>query len=94
MATSPKPSLDPASGDDRGASLSALELGASGGIEFVEVGRTEVGQRVTLEPSPEKLHRIEVRRVRRQERNLDVAAGGVQVLAHELAAVRLQAVPD
>src|SRR5664280_2429719 len=94
MTTSPQSCLSPARGDDRRSPLSALELGAGGGVEFVEVGRTEVGQRVSLEPGPKEFPRVQVGRVRRQERHLNVAAGGVQVLAHELAAVRLQAVPD
>src|SRR5664279_5765640 len=94
MATSPQTGLNPTRRDDRRSSLSALELGASGGVEVVEVARAEVGQRMALEPSPQVLHGIEVRRIGRQERHLDVSVGGVQVLPYELAAMGLEAVPD
>lgn len=92
--TSPQTGLDPARGDDRRAMLSALELVAGGDVEGIEVGRAEVGQCVSLEPCPQELHRIEIGRVRRQERHLDLAVGGVEILAHEPAAVRLEPVPD
>src|SRR3954463_13889289 len=94
MATSPQTGLIPACSDDRGASLSALELIAGGDVEFVEIGGAEVGQGMPLEPGPQEFHRIEVGGVRRQERHLNLAAGGVEVFAHKLAAMRLQAVPD
>src|SRR3974377_200186 len=94
MATSPQAGLNPASCDDRGTALGALELVACGDVEFVEVGGTEVGQGMALEPGPQELHRIEVGRVRREERHLDLPAGGVEVLAHKLAAMGLQTVPD
>ena len=41
-----------------------------------------------------ELDRTQARRIRRQELRLKVAAGGVQVLAHELASMCSQAVPD
>ena len=94
MATSPQAGLDPARGNDRWPALSAPELGSRGVVEFVEVGGAEVGQGMSLEPSPQVLHWIEVGRVGRQERHLDFAVGGIEVLAHELAAVRLESVPD
>src|SRR5438045_5270376 len=94
MVTSPQASLNPARRDDGGTVLCALELVASSDVELVEVGRTEVGQGVPLEPSPQELDRVQVRRVRRQERHLDGALGGVQVLANELAAMGLQTIPD
>ena len=58
MATSPQASLNPARGDDRWAVLGALELVASGCVDFVEVGRAEVGQGVAIEPidCPEEGH--------------------------------------
>src|SRR5882672_5339501 len=94
MATSPEPGLDPARGDDGGAMLRTPEFVAGGDVEFIEIVWTEVGQGMPLEPGPQELDRIQVRRVRRQERHLDGAIGGVQVVAHELAAMRLQPVPD
>src|SRR6478735_1017814 len=94
MATSPESGLNPARGDDGRAVLRALEFVAGGDVELVEVGRTEVGQGMTLEPCPQELDGVQVGRVRWQERHLDGATGGVQVLAHELAAMGPQAVPD
>src|SRR5882672_68152 len=94
MATSPEAGLDPARGDDGGTALCALEFVAGGDVELVEIGRAEVRQSMPLEPSPQVLDGVQVRRVRRQERHLDDAIGGVQVLAHELAAMGLQSVPD
>ena len=47
-----------------------------------------------LQPRPKELHRLEVWRVRRQKRHLDVAIGGVQLFAYKLAAMCAQAVPD
>src|SRR4249919_3373505 len=94
MATSPESGLNPARRDDGGAALCALEFVASGDVELVEVGRTEVRQGMPLEPGPQEFHGVQVRGVRWQERHLDSAMGGVQELAHELAAMGLQAVPD
>src|SRR5436309_1710093 len=94
MATSPEARLSPARRDDRRAVLCALEFVAGGDVELIEVGRTEVGQGMPLEPGPQEFDGVQVRRVRWQERHLDGAIGGVQILAHELAAMGLQPVPD
>lgn len=90
MATSLEPGVFPAGGDDGGSPLGALEPGAGSVLEFVEVGRAAVGQGMPLGPGPEAFHRIEVRG---QKRHLKVAACGVQILPHELAAMRLQGIP-
>src|SRR5438445_12005425 len=87
MATSPEASLNPARRDDRRAVLCALEFVAGGDVELIEVGRTEVGQGMPLEPGPQEFDWVQVRRVRRQERRLDGAIGGVQILAHELTSL-------
>src|SRR5450755_364648 len=94
MATSTESGLNPTCGDDGGAVLGALELVASGDVELIQVGGAEVGQRMPLEPSPQEFDGVQVGRVRRQERHLHGAIGGVEVFAHELAAVGLQTVPD
>lgn len=94
MAISPQVGLFPARGNDRRAALGALELVARSGVEFIDVVWAEVGHGMALEPCPEVLHGIEVWRVRWQEGHLHLAVGGVQVLAHELAAMRFQAIPD
>ena len=94
MATSPEAGLNPTRGDDGWAFLRALEFVAGGDVELIEVGRTEVGQGMTLEPGPQELDGVQVRRVRRQECHLNGAFGGVQILAHELAAMGLQTIPD
>ena len=54
--TSPQRSLHPASGNDRGSLLSALELVAGGGVQPAQVAWAEIGQSVALEPSPQVLH--------------------------------------
>ena len=94
MVTSPQAGLFPAGGNDCGPALSALELAASGGVELIKGAWAEVGHGVALEPCPQVLHWIEIGRVRGQEGHLYIAIGGVQVLPHQPAAVRLQAVPD
>lgn len=92
--TSPKRSLPPASGDDRWALLSTLELVARGRVQQAQVVGAIVGQRVSFEPGPQIFDGIHVRCVRRQERDLDVSGQAVHVLAHQPTAVRLQAIPD
>ena len=87
--------LNLASRNDGWSRLSALELVArSGGGEFTEIGGAEVGQRMALEPCLQELHRIQVWRVRRHERHLNLSVRGIDLLAHQLAAVRFQSVPD
>lgn len=92
--TSPKRSLHPAGGDDRGALLGTLELVARGAVKLGEVVEAIVGQGIALESGPQVLHRIEIGLVRRQERDQDMSAQAVQVVAHQATAVRLQAIPD
>ncbi|KQB56459.1 hypothetical protein AE621_26030 [Acidovorax sp. SD340] len=94
MATSPQVGLNPASRDDGRTMLGTLEFAAGGDVELVEVGRAEVGQGMPLEQGSQELHGIEIRRVRRKERHLDITTYAVQMAAHELAAMRLQTVPD
>ena len=72
--TSPQRSLRPARGNDRGSLLGALELVAGGGMQLAEVVGAEVGQGVALESGPQILDRIQVRRVGRQECDLDVSS--------------------
>ena len=88
--TSPQRSLHPASGNDRGSFLGALESVACGRMQFAQVVGAVVGHRVALEPGPQIVDRIEVGRVGWQERNLDVTAQRVQIVAHEVAVVPSQ----
>ena len=76
--TSPQRSLHPASGNDRGSFLGALEPVACGRMQFAQVVGAVVGHRVALEPGPQIFDRIEVGRVGWQERNRDVPAQRVQ----------------
>lgn len=92
--TSPKRSLHPASGNDRGTFLSALELVARGQLQFAQIVGTAVGHGVSFEPGPQAFHGIQVRCVRRQECDLDVSGQAVQILAHQATAMRPQAIPD
>ena len=86
--------LFPASRDDTGAMLGTFELVAGGRLQFGEIVRAEVRQRMTLEPSPQVLDRVQVGRVRRQESNLDMSIGAVQILPHQFRPVRLETIPD
>lgn len=92
--TLPERSLHPAGGDDRGALLRTLELAARRGVQLGKVVGAIVDQGMTLEPCPEVLHWIQIRRVRRQEGDLNVRIQGVQIVANQTAAVCLQAIPE
>jgi len=70
--TSPKRSLYPASGDDRGSLLCALELVARGGVQFGEVVGAVVGECMALEPGPQVFDGIEIGCIGRQECDLDL----------------------
>ncbi len=91
--TSPQSSLDPASGNDRRALFSTLELVACSHVQQAQVVVAIIGQSMLLEPGP-ILHGIHVRRARRQECHLNVSGQAVQVRAHQMTAMRLQAIPD
>ena len=61
--TLPKRSLLPASGDDVEPLLGALERAARHGLQFLQIVRAVVGQRVPLEPGPQVFERIEIGRI-------------------------------
>lgn len=92
--TSPQRSLFPASGDDQGALLCTLELVARSGLQLVEVVWAIVRQRMPLEPGLQIFDRVHVGRVWRQKSDLAMSIDAVQIVAHEPAAMRFQAVPD
>ena len=92
--TSPERSLHPASSNDRGTLLRALEFVACGRVQLAQIVGTVVGQRVSLEPSPQIFDRIEVGGVGRKKGNVDVPVQSVEIIAHQMAAMRLQAIPD
>ena len=71
-----------------------LNLRRAGRVQLVQVVGAVVGQGMPFEPRPQILDRIHVRRVRRQECDLDVCGQAVQALPHQTTAVRLQAIPD
>ena len=62
--------------------------------QFVEIVRTKICQRMSLEPGPEILHRIEVWCVRRQKRDLNVPVGAVEVFANHLRFVRPESIEN
>src|SRR5579859_294213 len=92
--TSPKRSLYPARGDDRRALLSALELVAGSDVQLGEISGAVVGQRMTFEPCPKVFDGIQIGRVRGKEGDLDIPVDRIQILAHQAAAMRPQAIPD
>lgn len=71
--------------------MRTLELVARGSVQLAKVVGTVVGQGVAFEPGRQVFDRVHVRLVWRQEGDLDVAVQAVQILAHQSAAVRLQA---
>ena len=64
---------DPARDDDGVSPLRRFQLGAGGGLQFAEAVWAEVRQRMALQPGPQVLDRIQLRRVRRQECQFDAA---------------------
>ena len=74
--------------------MSALEFVACGGVQLAQVVGTVVGQRVSLEPSPQVFDRIEVWGIGRKKGDLDVPVQRIQIIAHQATAMRLQAIPD
>ena len=92
--TSPKRSLHPTSSNNRGSLLRALEFVARGGVQLAQIVGAVVGQRMPLEPRPQIFDGIQVGGIRRKKGDLDVPAQRVEVVAHPMAAMRLQAIPD
>ena len=92
--TSKQFSLRPASDDDGAASLGGFELAARTVVQFGQALGTIVCQGMALEPRPEVLHRIEFRSVCGQSFDHDLAARGIDIVAHPAAAVSLGPVPQ
>src|SRR4030065_925046 len=86
--------LLPTSCNDIRAVLGAFELVAGGRLQLGEIVRAEVRQGMTLEPSPQIFDRIQIGRVRRQERDLDMPIDAVQIIPDQFRPVRLEAIPD
>ena len=63
--------------------LGALELVASGRTQLLKIVWTEVCQGMSFEPSPEIFDWIQVRCVRWQECDLNMAIGTVQIFANQ-----------
>ena len=74
--------------------MGRFELAPGGVLEFGEGIGTEVGKRVTLEPSPKEFDRVEIGRIARQEVKVNATGGGGYVVAHQMAAMGLEAVPE
>lgn len=72
--------------------LGAPEFVSSGSLEFAKVVRAVVGQSVALEPSPKVFDWIQVGRIGRKKRHLDVALCAVEVFHVRL--VSPKAIPD
>lgn len=90
--TSPQINLCPARSNDGSLLLRTLELVACGRLQFAQVVGAVVGQGMAFEPRPQIFHRIEVWRVGRQKCNLDISVQAVQIVAHDVAAVRLSSI--
>jgi hypothetical protein len=92
--TLPQISLCPARSNDGRSLLRTLQLVASGRLQLAQVVGAVVGQGMAFEPRPQIFHRIEVWRVGRQKCNLDMSVQAVEIVAHDVAAVRLGPIPD
>ena len=57
-----------------------LELVACRDMQFAEIVGAVIGQRVALEPGPQILDRIEVRRIGQQECDLDVPTQRIEIV--------------
>src|SRR6478672_737732 len=92
--TSEQFSLLPARSDDDATALCRLELAAGSVAQLGETIRAVVGHCMPFEPRPQKLDRIEVGRIAGKEVQLDAALRRGDVVAHQVAAMRLQAIPQ
>lgn len=92
--TLPQRGLHPTSGDDRRALLSTLKFVACRSLQFTEVVRAVIGQCVSLKPGPQIFHRIQVRRIGWQKRDLDIPVQCVQIVSNEMTVVCAGTVPD
>ena len=86
--------LLPTGRNDIRAMLGAFELASCRRLQLGEIVRAEVRQGMTLEPSPQIFDRIQIGRVRREERDLNMAIDAVQVIPDQFRPVRLEAIPD
>lgn len=86
--------LLPESGDEAGAAAHAGQSTATCGAELRVVGGAQVGKFVLFPVGPDVFHRVQLRRVRWQESELDVAMQRIEEVANQAAAVHRQAVPD
>src|SRR6266403_3644213 len=85
--------LHPARCNDRAAALGGFQLGACGDLQFGDAVGAEVGHCMALQPRPQVRDRIEFGSVGRQEGELDRAFGGVDIVAHQAAAMSSQSIP-
>lgn len=85
-------SLLPAGSDDGAAPLSGFELAAGAVAKFGHGFWAEVRQGMALKPSPQIFHRIKFWGVAGKELQGDGAIGGVDVVAHQTAAMRFGAI--
>jgi len=69
--------------------LSGFELAARTVMQFGRGLGTIVRQGMALEPRPEVLHRIELRSVREQSFDHDLAMRGIDIVAHHAAGYAL-----
>ncbi len=86
--------LFPEGGDEKSAALGSLELGASECAELREVPWTKVGHLMLLPIRPQVFDGIECGCVGRQKLQLNIATFGVDVIAHQAAAMGLQTIPN
>src|SRR5271156_5472405 len=86
--------LLPESAHEGGSSLHRAQVAPCTNGEITKIPSAVVGRGVVLEIAPDAFDGVHLRSVSRQELQGDSPVLGIDVLANELRAVRLQAVPD
>ena len=74
--------------------LRAFELVPGSHLQLCEIIRAEVRECMSLEPGPEIFDRVQIRGVRWQERDLNVAIGTVEVFANQFRFVCPESIED
>ena len=86
--------LPPEGAHQRGAALHGTQVVSSAVRQVAKIASAEVRHGVMFEVSPDALHGIELRCIRRQELKSYGAALSLNMRAHEFGAMCLQTIPD
>jgi len=76
------------------AALHGTQSSSGEVTDLSERAGAEVADLMGLQITPEVFHQVELGRIGRQERQLDVHVVTLEVLTHDFALMRLQTIPD